>query len=649
MRIKTTLVAAALLAANIAGHAQLSESWNLQMDGPLQFQTVTATGSYLVSTSNSLSSYDMDNGQQLWSIASLAGITEDQVQEVPGSPLLLIRKGSEVNIVDPYAGSIKFNSADAGFTELKYEQMLYKTNGILVAGNKGDQPAMMLVDLTSGKSRWELDEKFGKLITVEEFSDSEMLVVALMNAYRIKSSDGSIVWKKSTSAESEAMQDAGALGALFQGMAEELAEDYEFVTKYYENKKQGIFIIAAEEKIENAPIGNREGDPTITYKNNYTAFNKKDGSRIWDKSVTMDGKLGDLAFYDNGVIILPDDGNKTLINYFDFESSEGKWGNKGKGTKIKGGVYSHIATPKGLLLISGTGSNTFLTFLDPSTGELTFDKPVKASGQVMKTFESPKGLAFVTTGEFDILNTATGELVLDKSINTTPGLVEQKGDELFIFDTKGSNIVKVNLADGSTTAVTEDKLKFDGKESPQKLELRDNGILLSSEQNLALYSYSGEQQFLTYHKAPGESGLKKALLVAQAVRAAYIGANAYAAAGTLQAAAPQVSEEDAVGGAMVEGFGMMYEELGNAASDFAKESLKRATTRFKASTESRDFIIMLGEVDKKNALLKVNKNTGEVDAMVDLGKEKEPKYAVDDVSGKIFNVAEGNKIASYDF
>lgn len=641
--LSTTILAFFIIMAS----AQVSPTWNVAVNGSLIFQKVTATGNHLVSTSNGLFAYDTETGSELWHIAQFAGINEVQVEEVSGSSLLLVRHNNEINIVDPFNGRILFNSASAGFTELKFEQMLFRTNGILVAGDKEGKTAMQLTDLASGKMRWEINEQFGRLITAREFSENELLVVALMNVYRIKSTDGSIVWKESTSAESAAMQDGGALGALFQAVAEEMAADIDFVLKYYESPDKSKFIIASEVKNEIAPIGNNT-EPSIVFENNYTAFNQKDGKRLWSQSVKMKGKLGDLAFYKDGVIILPDDGNNTLINYFSFSSPVGQWGKKGNGTKIKGGVYNHITTDKGLLLISGSGSNTFLNFLDPSNGELTFDKPVKVSGEVAKTFDSPLGLAFVTSGEFDILNTATGELVIGKSIPTSPNLVQQRGDELYIYDNKSNTISAVNLKDGSVKAITTEKLKFDGKESPSALELRENGILLTSEQNLALYDLSGNLVFNKYFSAPTESGLKKALLVAQAVRAVYIGANAYVASGTLQAAAPKVAEEDAVSGALVQGIGSMYEELGNAASDFAKESLKRATARFKATTASRDYLIMLAEVNKNNALLKVNKNTGEVDAQIDLGKEKEPKYAVDDVSGKIFKVESGSKIECYD-
>lgn len=647
MSFKQLFAGILFLGSAAFAHAQLIESWTTDLDGNLVFQKVTATGNFLVSTSGSLTAYDPDSGTKLWSNADFASLAEEQLTEINGSPLLLINASGSISILDPFTGKEKFNSTKAGFSELKFQQMMYQTNGVLIAGTKGESdPAMTLVDLATGNQRWEIDEKFGKLISAKEFSEKEMLVIALFNAYRINSDDGSIVWKEATSAEAARMQDAGALGALLQGVSEKMAADMDFVVKYFPQPKKNRFVIGAEAKKE--LTSHTSDEPTIVFENNYTAFDMTDGRRLWEESVTLKGKLGELAFYKNGVILLPDDGNRTIINYVDFDSGEGQWGKNGRGTKIKGGVYDYIETSKGLLLISGKGSNTFLSFLDPASGELTFDKPVKVSGDVVRTFESGAGLGFVTTEEFDILNTTSGELVLSSTLNTQPSLVDDKDGFLYVFETKKGLVYRVDGNSGATEELTSDKLKFDGREDPKSLELRDNGIFVSSDQNVALFDYSGKLVYQNYYQAPGESGLKKTLLVAQAVRAAYIGANAYVAAGTLQAAAPAVTEEDAVSGAMVEGFGRMYEDLGNAASDFAKESLKRATQRFRATAEGRDFLIMLSKTGDGNALLKVNKNTGQVDASISLGKDKEPRYAVDDVMGKVFLPQGDSQIACYD-
>ncbi|MCK5171074.1 MAG: hypothetical protein KAQ75_14445, partial [Bacteroidales bacterium] len=100
-------------------------------------------------------------------------------------------------------------------------------------------------------------------------------------------------------------------------------------------------------------------------------------------------------------------------------------------------------------------------------------------------------------------------------------------------------------------------------------------------------------------------------------------------------------------GAIVEGFGQVYGELGDAASDFAKQSFQHANARFKATSEGRDFIIIFGKIEKDNVLLKVNKDMGEVEGTINLGKEKEPVYAVDDVTGQVFYKTNETQITSY--
>jgi hypothetical protein len=104
-----------------------------------------------------------------------------------------------------------------------------------------------------------------------------------------------------------------------------------------------------------------------------------------------------------------------------------------------------------------------------------------------------------------------------------------------------------------------------------------------------------------------------------------------------------------VAGTLVEGMGDMYGQLGEAATDFAKNTFKQASARFKATAEGRDFMIILTKDDKSNALVKVNKNTGKSGGRIDLGKEREPEYAVDDVTGQIFYKTSNSEISSYSF
>lgn len=626
-------------------HAQVDELWKTNLSGKVLWQQVTSFGNYFICTDTEFAAFNPETGEKLWSNSQFANIANEQIEEMSGSPLLSITLGDVITLLDPFTGNIKFNSSQAGVADLKTKQVLYKANGILVAGkNMNNDPIMLMVDMATGKKVWQIEERFGMIVTLNELSDKELLIVTLFKNYKVNSQTGDIIWKNSISKEAEQLESMGAFGSLLQGVAEQAVADEDFVINFYKHPSKDIFIIGAENKNESQSSSEKT---MISYENNYIAFNIADGSRLWTEPIQMRGQLGDLAFYKDGIIVLPNDGGRTKINFFDLETAIGKWGKKGKGIAIKGGIYKHIQTKNGILLMSQSGEKNYLNFLDPAQGLITFEKPVRINGEVIRTIKSPKGILFITTKEINILNPTTGELVFDKSIQTNPTLLEQKENTIYAFDTK-ENIVKlIDIETATVKNVSSVALKFEGKEIPNKLELREKGIFVSSEQNVAMFDYSGLQLFQKYYEAPREPGLKRALLYAQAARAAYISANAYYASEVLQSAAPEIKKEDAFDGAIVEGFGQVYGELGDAASDFAKQSFQQANARFKATSEGRDFIIIFGKIEKDNTLLRVNKDTGEPEGTINLGKEKEPVYAVDDVTGQVFYKTNETQITSY--
>lgn len=624
--------------------AQLASSWEYSLNGALQWQKVSSSGNYLVATDQSLSGVDQASGEELWSNNSLAGYAETEITEMQGSPLFVAQKENRIRIFNPFSGEVLFDTESAGVANLETRKFLPKSNGLFVSGTAGDESSkMLMVDIASGKTRWEINEDFGRIISVNELNEKSMIITTLFTVYRLNSANGEIEWKAATSADAEAMQD-NPLGAMLQGMAEEMTADMDFVIRYFQDTEKGVFVIAAEKEI---PMESQDGKTTYTYKNTYTPFNLETGERMWNQTVELDGKLGDLAFYKDGFIALPDDGKRTKINYYPFSAPEGQWGKKGRGTKIKGGVYNHLTYDNGILLISRSGSDSYLDFLNTATGEMAFDKPVKIEGQVVQTIESAKGLAYLTTAEFNILDITTGETLLDKSVETSPALTKLDGKTFYAYDTKGRTVVKIDIDGATKTELYPDKIKLEGKEDVTGLELYEGAVLLTSDQNVVKMNMDGTIGYQAYHPAPRESGLKRALLYAQAARAAYISAASYMASGVMQAAATEVSEEDAVSGAVAGGLGMAYEEMGNQAGEFAKKSFEQARARFKATSQARDFVVMLTEQDKSNKLAKVSKADGQIEVAVDLGKEKDPKYAIDEVTGRIF-VDGGGKIVCYE-
>lgn len=640
----------ALAFVSTIANAQVKEKWTASLPGNVAWQQVTASGTYLVGTSSTLASVDPEAGRINWQLAQFGGIPQQQVQQVGSSPLISVNNNGSIYMVDPFNGSIKFDSQKAGVGEIIDDFVLYQSNGVLIAGKDlSNKPVMVFASLDNGEIAWKLNDDYGRVVSVNELGNNEVLIVTIFSNYKINSKNGDVIWKNDVSEANKQMEKLGAFGNLMKQVATQQAEQMDFKVNFYRHPSKDIFYVASEqEKQSSFSSSSTTSNMPPSFSSVFYAYNMSDGSRIWEKQLEVDGKLSQLHFHDEGLIILPDDGSNTKINLYDYQSQEGLWGKKGRGVKVKGGIYDYVPVGSGLLLISRNGEKNYLTFLDTNLGILTFEKPVKIDGEVVYTEKVSNGVLYVTTEEANILNTSTGELVLPKSVMTRPSLTGHKDGKMYAFDLKEDKLKVLDKSSGAVSDFSSVELKFEGKESPSQLEVRADGIFINSDQNVSLFDNSGGLVYQSYYEAPREPGLKRALLYAQAVRAAYIGASAYAASGAFQAATPQVKQEDALAGAIVEGVGKAYGELGNAASDFAKKSFQQASARFKASTQARDFMMILSRKEgNQNALLKVNKNTGKVDAFIDLGKEKTPNYAVDDVAGLVFYQTGSGTVAGY--
>ena len=137
------------------------------------------------------------------------------------------------------------------------------------------------------------------------------------------------------------------------------------------------------------------------------------------------------------------------------------------------------------------------------------------------------------------------------------------------------------------------------------------------------------------------------MLYAEAVRGAYIGLTSYYVSGVMAAAEEDVRKEDAVAGELVNQIGNAYGEVGNQASGYAASAFKQANARMKATQNGRDFMFIMSKTENNIELLKVSKSTGKVDGRIDLGKNREPIYAVDDITGQVYYRADDNVLTSY--
>jgi hypothetical protein len=205
----------------------------------------------------------------------------------------------------------------------------------------------------------------------------------------------------------------------------------------------------------------------------------------------------------------------------------------------------------------------------------------------------------------------------------------------------------VDKSDGQVSDFSQEELRFEGKESPSNLEILEDGIFIHSDQNVAKFNFDGSLVYQEYYAAPKEAGWKRALLYASSIRAAYIGATSYYVSGAMAAAENDVRQKDEVTGELVSQIGNAYGELGNTASSYAGAAFRKANARLKATKQGRDFMFIMSKQEKDIVLLKVSKTTGKVAGEINLGKDREPLYAVDDITGQVYYQTGDAALTSY--
>jgi hypothetical protein len=433
---------------------------------------------------------------------------------------------------------------------------------------------------------------------------------------------------------------------LLKAAAENLSADTDIQLAFYRPENSDVFYLGSQQE-QKSGFTTTSGSNQVSYINTYNAYNISDGSLLWTDDLEVNGALGHVVFLDSGLLVLPDDGNRTKINLFDYDTREGLWGKKGRGIPIKGGVYDYLESGEGILLVSRTSNNDFLNFLDPVTGTITFEKPVKVDGTVVGIVALDNSILYITSESMNLLDHHTGSLKWDKSIATNASLTAEHQGKLYVFDNNSGILKVVDLASGQVTELSNEKLKFQGSESPRQLEVMQDGIFLHSDQNVAKYNFDGSLAFQEYYAAPREPGWKRALLYAESVRAAYIGAASYYVSGALAAAENDIRREDPVSGELVAQVGYAYGQLGDAASQYADAAFRQASARQKATTAGRDFMFIMSKQEKEVVLLKVSKQNGKVEGEINLGRDREPIYAVDDITGQVYYCKGATGLVSY--
>ena len=641
-----------------------NKAWSAKFGSPINWQRVHSLGYLVVSTNDGLYGVNPNDGKILWENKSFPAVNSSNYQEISGTEFITIAYATNAEqkipmqaIIEVAGGKVLFDSQKEKIGVLS-RHVLPASSRLLVIGAKPNtlMASLFMYDITSGRQLWTNEELFkseggqtkgilGKLqamgqqlsnlqgLTSEPLEvDANALVITHPNyVMRLNSATGEVIWKNSIEASTK--------GKI-----------------YFSSYKKNIIYIGTEVESSSGSgfttSSGNQNQPQKFYSNLYYAFDINTGKPVWKQPAKENDMLNEVIVSEKGLIICPRSSQKPTINLVDYESGQTVWGNKGKGVKAQGSVVSYIVTDKGILLTTAfdnawnnKAEEYYLNILDPVSGKLKFEKAIKLKGDLVRTELVPKGLLFVTTKEVNILDLASGSLVWPHSIEAGSSMSQEKirpfptGDngagKLYVYSPKEKGVMEVDKKSGSFKKINSAEIEFQGKEMPQAIDVVSDGLILYSEQNIMKIGFDGLLKYYKYYAAPREPALVRALLLAQAVRAAYIGA----AASTYSAAFAQASQQtnDPTGKAIGQELANAYGELGEAGFAYSSHAMKAFNARFKASQSTPDFVMMMTTKEKKGyQLVQVSKATGEVMNAVDIKNDKEPEYDVDQIFNYVY-------------
>src|SRR6266576_1764570 len=637
-------------------------SWTLHFTGDLRWQQITPAGALLVSTDAALAGVDIERGQIAWQKPELGGLPIDSIRMIEGSLLMEAAKPGLSLIFDPVTGTVLFDSRKLNLTQVVTRRVLPQSGTLLVHGRRASGPPVVaLYDLSTGAQRWVSDSLFqqtgpkkgglgglmqglvrtaagGTTLEVLQAGPEVIVVYTLMGLRAMDAKTGAIRWSASLP-----MKTSGAIPhkvRLYQSIA----------------KSDRVY---------------------VSYDERLMAYSVADGKALWAKPATVDGWIRDIVQHPAGIVMLtegppPDQatGNVRIANgvvqtglnvaRYDDGSTIAP-----KPLRMRGDVIDAMMSGDAVVLAVDADNKTYVNVLNVATATLRLQKDVKIKGLLDYVELTPAGLLYIskpdatTNAEVNVIDLASGQPKFKDAIESGKPLSSSdykadryrlhhviEGSTLYVFANHDHRLYAVNRQDGSYRALSPE-IKMQGDEDPTGMELRPSGIVLIAAQNLILLGRDGQIKQQVYNPAPQLPGLLRALYRVQSIRAGLYGAAASSYGDAFAQASRTAS--DTVARQIYGQLATAYTQGGAQLQGYSSQAAALASKRFKASLTSSSAVFMLTRSPdgNGNVLLQIDKDSGQPRSRVELGKEREPVYAVDDIAGMLFLRTTTGTLAGY--
>ena len=626
-------------------------AWTLKMKGDIRWQQVTPAGALLVSTDGALAGVDIERGQVTWEKPELGGLPADSVRMVEGSILMEAARPGLLLVFDPVTGAVVFDSRRLSLAQIVTRRVLPQSGTLLVHGRRAaGPPVVALYDLATGEQRWANEGLF------EQTEPQKKGLGGLMQRLVTAASEATALEVLQAGPEMIVVHTLMGLRAL-DARSGAVRWSAVLPTARAGNPARHVRLFPSLDKTDRIYVG---------FDDRLMAYRLADGQALWSKPPTIDGWVHGIVQHPNGIIILPESppanqatGNVRIVNGvvqtgLNVARYEDGTTIADKPLRMRGTVTDAMITGGSAVLAVDAESRTFVNVLDVATASLRLKKDVKIKGQLAYAELSPAGLLYIsrpdaaTNAEVNVIDVVSGEPKFKDAIESGKPLSSGdynaaryslhhavEGTTLYVFASHDHKLYAVDRTAGTFRALG-GEIKLQGDEDPVAMEIRPAGLVLIAPQNLVIVTRDGQVKQQVYYPAPQLPGLLRALYRINSVRAGLYGAAASAYGDAFAQASRNATDSTArrITGQLA----TAYSSGGAQLAGYSHQAAALASKRFKASLAVPGSVFMLTRAPdgNGNVLLQIDKDSGQPRSRVDLGKEREPVYAVDDVAGMLF-------------
>src|SRR5438094_5037753 len=628
-------------------------AWTLKLPGggEIRWQQVTPAGVLLVSTDAALAGVEIERGVVAWQKPELGGLPADSVRMVEGSLLMEAARPGLLVVFDPVTGATVFDSRKLSLTQVVTRRVLPQSGTLLVHGRRASGPPVVaLFDLVTGDQRWASESLF------QQTEPRRGGLGGLMQGL-VRAASG-----------------ATALEVLQAGP--EVIVVHTLLGLRALHAKPGAVRWSATlptaragnpaRRVQLYPSVDRPDRIYVSFDDRLMAYRLADGQALWAKPPTIEGWVHDIVQHPAGIIILPESppadqatGNVRRVNGvvqtgLNVARYQDGTTHAAKPLRVRGTVTDALIAGGSAVLAVDAESRTFVNVLDVATASLRLKKDVKIKGQLAYAELTPAGLLYIsrpdvsTNAEVNVIDLASGEPKFKDAIESGKPLSSSdynaaryslhhavEGTTLYVFASHDHRLYAVDRTAGTFRALSAE-LKLQGDEDPVDMEIRPAGLVLIAPQNLVVVAWDGHVKQQVYYPAPHLPGLLRARYRLNAVRAGLYGAAASAYGDAFAQASRNATDSTArrITGQLA----TAYTQGGAQLAGYSHQAAALATKRFKASLAVPGSVFMLTRAPdgNGNVLLQGDKDSAQPRSRVDLGKQREPVYAVDDVAGMLF-------------